>query len=361
VTAAARRIRARDHLTITGVVAALLGLVLFAYTLHRTGVGHVLDLVSSFGLGGFALILLLSGFRLAIRAAAWARCIEPPDRLRFRDAFAAMLMGEALGNMTPFSVVLSEPAKAAFVRHRVPLGAAFPAIVIENVIYSAFVATVIGLGAIAFLLTFPAAERLRVASLVALLVVAVVLLGAYWILGAGAKPASRLIDSLRRRGVGGKGLEASADRVRRFEARINEFVSRNRAQILPLIVLEGLFHLAGIAEVYVTLLLVGGAGAATPLTALILESTGRVINVMFRFVPLRFGVDEAGSEVMARALRLATATGVTLGLVRKARIMVWSAVGVALLLHRGLTLRRALAEAEAAAAADANAQKPRSA
>jgi hypothetical protein len=41
---------------------------------------------------------------------------------------------------------------------------------------------------------------------------------------------------------------------------------------------------------------------------------------------------------------------VTLALVRKARILVWTAVGLAFLMHRGLSIGRALAEAGAAAA-----------
>jgi hypothetical protein len=79
---------------------------------------------------------------------------------------------------------------------------------------------------------------------------------------------------------------------------------------------------AGIAEVYVTLQLVGTAVAPTLLAALVLESAGRLINVVFTFVPLRLGVDEAGSGVLSTVLQLGTTPGVTLALVRKARILV---------------------------------------
>ena len=66
-------------------------------------------------------------------------------------------------------------------------------------------------------------------------------------------------------------------------------------------------------------------------------------SFVFRFVPLRVGVDEAGTALAAGVLALGAATGVTLAVVRKARVLCLSAAGVALMLRRGVT-PRALAD-----------------
>jgi hypothetical protein len=50
--------------------------------------------------------------------------------------------------------------------------------------------------------------------------------------------------------------------------------------------------------------------------------------------------------MLAKVLLLGTATGVTLAIVRKARMLFWTAVGVALLVARGLTLRSVTGEIE---------------
>jgi len=63
-------------------------------------------------------------------------------------------------------------------------------------------------------------------------------------------------------------------------------------------------------------------------------------------VPLRLGVDEAGTALVTRALGLGTATGVTLALVRKARVLVWVVCGLLLLVRRGLSVRRVLQDRE---------------
>ncbi|MGH9330028.1 MAG: hypothetical protein ACRD09_06265, partial [Vicinamibacterales bacterium] len=80
-------------------------------------------------------------------------------------------------------------------------------------------------------------------------------------------------------------------------------------------------------------------GAPSILTSFVLEAVNRGINVIFRFVPIRLGVDEAGTALVARIIGLGAAAGVTLALVRKARVLVWSGIGAALMLRRGIGLQ----------------------
>jgi len=70
-----------------------------------------------------------------------------------------------------------------------------------------------------------------------------------------------------------------------------------------------------------------------------LESVNRVINIVFKFIPFRLGVDEAGTGMLAKALGFTSAIGATLAIVRKARDLFWTAIGVALMVRRGLSLK----------------------
>jgi hypothetical protein len=332
------------------LVVALACLALFAYTLRSVGLSEIGERVRRVGAAGFLGILALSGVRIAVRSLAWMRCVEGEPRLGFLDAFNASVMGDALGNLTPLANVLSEPAKAVFVRHRVPLPSALPAIVVENIIYTVSVALMIGLGAAVFLLAFSLPGSLWAASVGALAGVAAVVGAGYLVLRAHVRPFTGTIGWLDARGLRWGWLQARMDRVGRFEDDVTSFASRNGRHLGPLALYEAAFHLAGVAEVYLTLALVDPSGVTAPV-ALVVESTGRVINVLFKFVPMRFGVDEAGNVLLARPLGLVAASLVTLALVRKARILVWTALGVGLLFRRGLTVRRALREAGRAASA----------
>src|SRR5690349_24990282 len=83
-----------------GIIFSLLGLLLFAYFVRRAGLGEIFSNIQRLG-AGFLLILAISSIRYVVRALAWTRCVEAPHRLPFPDAFAARLMGDALGTIVP--------------------------------------------------------------------------------------------------------------------------------------------------------------------------------------------------------------------------------------------------------------------
>jgi hypothetical protein len=323
-----------------GVVFAILGLLLFAYFVRKAGVAQILAGIQRLGFG-FLLILAISAVRQVARSLAWTRCFESPHKLRFRDAFAARVMGDALGNIIPLaSVAVSEPSKAAFVTHRVPLMASLAALALENIFYSLSVVLLIFSGTAALLLSFSLPKPLRYASFGALAVTLVIAPLGYFVIRSRWKFLSGLIAFLGRLGIARVWVaEKGIPRAQTLEDRIYGFYDRHSNRLISIFLLEICFHLAGIAEIYVTLLFISDLVAPTLLTAFILESVNRIINVAFKFMPFRLGVDEAGTGMLAKTLGFTAAIGATLAIVRKARDLFWTAVGVVLIIRRGLSLK----------------------
>jgi hypothetical protein len=329
-----------------GAVFALAGVALFAYFVWRAGPGEIWSNLSEIG-WGFAIILLLAGLRFAVRSLAWTLCFEPPHRLGFADAFRAYLIGDAAGNVIPFGIVVSEPTKAALVRERVPFVAGLSAIAVENIFYMLSVALFIFCGTVALLVSFPLPKGLRFASYGIIAGASVFVALAAYALARRWRFLSGGLEHAARRGVGRKAVERRREKARAFEDRIYGFYGRNRARLVPIMLCEATFHLLGVAEAYITIWLISPI-APTLLSAFLFESVNRVITVVFKFVPLRAGIDELGTGQLARVLALGEAAGVTLAIVRKARMVFWMAVGVALLVGRGLSLRGVAAEAQRA-------------
>jgi hypothetical protein len=331
--------RSNKKLARFGIVFALLGLFLFAYFVRKAHPSEILAGLQRLGFG-FLLIIAISSVRQIARSLAWTRCFEAPYSLRFRDAFAARVMGDALGNIIPLaSVAVSEPSKAAFVTNRVPLMASLAALALENIFYSLSVVLLIFSGTAALLLSFQLPKPLRIASLVALIVTVVLAPLGYFIIRQQLKFLSGPMSFVSRRGFARAWLvEKGIPRAQTLEDRIYGFYSRNGNRLLSILLLEICFHLAGVAEIYVTLYFISIV-PPTLLTAFILESVNRVINVVFKFIPLRTGIDEAGTGMLSQVLGFTTAIGVTLAIVRKARDIFWSTIGVALMVRRGLSLK----------------------
>ena len=106
----------------TCIVTFLLSLLLFAYFVRKAGVPEIIVGIKRLS-AGFLLILAISAVRQVARSLVWTRCFESPYHLRFRDAFAARVMGDALGNIIPLaSVAVSEASRfiASKIDHRLP-------------------------------------------------------------------------------------------------------------------------------------------------------------------------------------------------------------------------------------------------
>lgn len=240
-------------------------------------------------------------------------------------------MGDALGNIVPFlSVAVSEPSKAVFVKDRVPLMVGLSGLAIENIFYALSVALFIFAGTATLLLTFPLPKGLRYASIAALIVTFLILPVVYLIVRRQTRFLSRMVGYL--------GMSKLKPRAQSLEDRIHGFYANTQRSFLSIFALEMCFHLAGIVEVLITLSFISPV-APTWTQAFILESVNRIINLTFKFIPLRAGVDEGGTGRVSKVLGFERGIGETLAIVRKGRDIFWSAIGVLLIWKKGFSLR----------------------
>ena len=326
-------------LSFLGAASAAAGVALFVWLIWQAGPREILAGVRQIG-WGLLVIVLIAGLRFAVRASAWIRCLEPPHTLRLRHAFTAVVSGDALGNATPLGPLVGEPAKVAFVRHLVPLGAAFTALAIENLFYTLSVAAMVAAGTIALLVRGGLAGDVRLVAEGAIVLIIGAYVAAAWTLLR--KPA--LLSSavaLVGRAWQSRAVHERLDKIRRLEQDIYSFTSRRRRAIAPLVGTELLFHTLGVLEVHVTLWLL--LGTPPPLvTSFIFETVNRLIVVVFKFVPMQLGVNEGGTVLAAQILGVSPQAALTLAIVRRARILFWQMAGTGLLVRHGITAHRVL-------------------
>jgi lysylphosphatidylglycerol synthase-like protein len=327
--------RSKRQVTVAGLLIAAVGTALFVWLVWTVGPGEIWTGFQKIGWGLVA-IVVLGGLRFAVRAAAWTLCIEPPHRLGFMPAFTAVICGDAVGNVTPFGPLVSEPTKIACVRGHVAIAPALTALAIENVIYALSVAAMIAAGAAGLLFSVELPLRLRQFNEIAVGSIAAMFVVAAWVLWRRPSAVSTLLPVTR--------VTASRiEKLRAVEHQVLTFASRRRGAMVPLVGLELVFHGLGVIEKHLTLWLILGSPPSL-LTSFIVETADRLITVGFKFVPFQVGVGEAGTGLVTLLLGLGEATGVTVSIVRKARMGIWSLVGTGLLVHRGLTPRQVLAD-----------------
>ncbi len=327
----------RSRLSFLNILAAGVGVALLIFTVQRAGGwGAVVEGIASVG-WWFVVIVLLGAFRMVCRTRAWMICAnetggsrEPGTAdLRFIDALSAWMAGDAMGNLTPLGVLASEPTKILMTRTRISTVTSIASVTIENAFYMVSVCAVLLTGTWLFLQRAAVPPGLVQISELILGGLAVAAVLGIW--AARTRPAvlSRLGPLISR--LAGH-APASGDAIREVEARVYAVPQWPIGRIAHIAGWEIAFHVAAVAEVWVVLEAL--APAVTLTEAFLLESAGRFVAVAFKFVPYRLGIDEAGSGAVAQVLGLGPATGVTLALVRRLRIVVLNAVGLVLLVRR---------------------------
>jgi hypothetical protein len=325
------------RLRILFALFTLFGVALFIFFLTRIGVDQILENIAKFSLLSFGLVLLIYLARIMVRALAWKMSVAAPFKLRYWDTLRAVLIGESLSSLFPLGILVSGTAKAVSVSNRVPLVVGFSSVATENLFYSLSTSIMILLGAIAFLFSFDLPEEWvwtlysLIGAIAILLVLGILMVVRRW------HWASAVLDGLFVRGFAQEFLRDFRHRVRQFENLIYNFYRQYPYRFVPIILLEVVFHLLGVLEAFYVLHKISEV-APDFYTSFLMETLNRTVTVFFKFVPFSIGFDEMGAQFVTEKLALGAGIGFTLAIIRKGRLVFWSAVGMVFLLQRGLSI-----------------------
>ncbi len=314
------------------IIAALIGLGLFAYVLRQTGLNAIAGEVRKVG-AGFGLILLLSALRYVSRTGAWLACMTPIERtVGFWQLLRARLAGEAVGDLT-FGPLVAEPLRLVALGDRLTTKAGVSSLAVENVAYTVTSGLMVLSGGVALLAEFGLQDSLKQAVYVAVAVVAALSLPIVFVIARRWKLASKMASWATQRFISYGNLRDELAKqigeLSELEDYVFDFYARRRRDFIALLLCETLFHMGGIAEIFTTLTLLGAPVSLA--TAFMLESLNRALNIAFMFVPALVGVDELGTGFVTAALGLGQTPGVTLAVIRKIRMFCWIGVGLAFL------------------------------
>ncbi len=312
------------------------GIGVFSFLVYSVGIREIYDGIVRFGFAGFAVILSIYFVRICVRAYAWKLSLNAPYSLRMRDTIPAMVIGEALSSTLPLGILISGTSKAVAVRKRIPLVAGLSSVATENLFYSFITGLYLIVGA-TVMLRVSAVDagvvwtiNVMIVTLIILISLGIMMVIRQWHM------ASELCEIIYQKGFLNKLLENGRRQVRLFEDLIYGFYRNHPHRFVPICLLEVVYHTLGVTEVFYILSRLN-TETSSLMTAFLLESVSRLVTIVFKLIPFNIGVDEAGAQFVGDAISLAVGVGVTLAIIRKGRILFWTAAGWLLIAKRGLT------------------------
>jgi hypothetical protein len=308
------------------VVFLLGGAALLLVLLWRLGPSDILDAFNRVG-WYFVPALLLGAAHQATRALALHACVLRPHVLRYRDALAIRLSGEAIQSLTFTGPVLAEPTKAWLLETRgLTLKEAFAATITEYLIYT-FVTTVMSIAGLLYLIVKfdPALMVRRIAfgivslCVVFLLASAMAIARRYYLIGT-------IIAALARVGILRGRWTPDMTWINQMEDLLLVVLRDSPARFARVAVLDMAAQALLVLELF--LLLHALHVIASAWAAFVTEASLKFFEFAFLFVPLQLGVSEGSYALVFGVMGLPLAAGFALAFLRRARSLMIATVGL---------------------------------
>lgn len=302
------------------IAAGLLGVAVIGLLTVRLGPSTILGMLHRVG-WALWLVSALYAVHVVLRAVALWRGL-PDGRLPFGDVLRVRAAGEAVEVFTFTGPWLAEPAKGwLLMRHGLSATEAAGYIALEYLLYTLAAAwmAAIALAALLGEPAMPPALRLPVYLIEAAVAGATTVFLFAVVSGRG------VLAALAGRRVKAPGFAAPALAAEDVVVRV---VSGRPWRLAELILWQALGHLLLAAEIALVCFLLGDRRYVRD--ALIFEGAAKFINTAFFFVPGQVGAQEGVYALIAAALGLPGALGLTLALTRRLRNVVVALGGLAL-------------------------------
>jgi Lysylphosphatidylglycerol synthase TM region len=305
------------------------GTALLVVLLWRLGPAEILDTLSQIG-WYFVPILLLGGAHQATRALALKGCILQPGALRYRDALAIRLAGEAVQTLTLTGPVLAEPTKAWLIERRgLTFKQGFAATLTEYLIYSFVSAVMAIIGLAALVMYFKPSPTISSIALAIVVMCSVFLAASAIAITCRFYLIGTIVSALSRAGVLRGRLKPDIDAVHGIEDLLLVVLRDSPARLVAVASLEIVAQALLVFELFWLLRAVHIALPAS--WVFLIEAWAKFFDFVFLLVPLQVGVLEGTYASIFRVLGLSLTGGFVLAFVRRARSLAIAGVGLAML------------------------------
>lgn len=302
----------------------VLGLLLFAWLLHRFGWQSVVDAVRLAGWGLLAIVLQEIAAHWCNTLGWWWAFPRGEKRPPFSSLFVARMAGDATNYVTPTATLGGEFVRLSMLRGSMRGAPLAASLAVAKFAQTAGQIVFILLGLLGVALTVPLPPGLWPAIAASLGVMgAVVVLLLWW------QRKGMFVPLLGRFGLlAGPRRAVLAERVAELDAQVRSVHRDTHGRVVLSVAAFAAGWAMGVVEMYLILWCLGlPASWSVALAAEVLSVT---VDGLLFFLPAKIGAQEGGKVLIFGLLGLDPAKGFAAGVLRRVRELTWAALGMAL-------------------------------
>ena len=315
-----------------------MGAALLSYLVLRAGTDRLLDNVKQMG-WGILLVLGLAGVSHLVKTWAWRLTLPGQfKKVSFSRTLGLRLVSEAIGQFGFVGQMVGDATRGSLLTSELPASDIVSSVALDRGLFmlSGLIVAIAGFVALVFV---PAVPRgLRVASSISAVVLLALLALSVWAVRRGLPVLSGMARAASRLPWLKNWLQREDSVIASAEQQLLNFHRQEPKAFWISTLLNFLAHGLAIAEVYLILWLMGSK--VTVMGAFMLEALTKLINAVGSINPGNVGTYEGGNMAIVKVVGLAPAEGLTLGLCRRFRSIVWAIIGGICLLYYSRSNRK---------------------
>ncbi len=311
--------------------AAILGTALLISLIVRAGSDKLLENARTIG-WGILLVLGLAGVSHLVKTWAWRLTLPGQfKKVSFSRTLGLRLVSEAIGQFGFVGQMVGDATRGSLLTSELPASGIISSVTLDRGLFmgTGLIVTIAGFAALLFMPAVSGGLRLY-AGLFAIVLIALLALSV-WAVRHGWPVLSRTARLAGRIPWLKAWLQSREAVILSAEQQLLTFHRHAPRAFWSSTLLNFVAHGLAIAEVYLILLLVGSKVTLTG--ALMLEALTKLINAVGTINPGNVGTYEGGNMAIVKLVGLAPAEGLTLGLCRRFRSIVWAIIGGICLLY----------------------------
>lgn len=318
----------------------LLGVALLIVVAWEIDFQVVADELVGFGLIGLGVVLALYASSFVVDSLTWTMTMSgvPLNARWIGRACLVRVAGEAFNNVLPAASMGGEPLKAMLLHERFGLSYrdAAASLVLTRTINMVSLCLFLALGFALMMMATdlpPDLTTIAAIGLVVSVVATLALFGAQKLrlLSRAAVWFSRFRCAQR--------FASALHHLQAFDERVMHFYHSRRARFVWAVVLALVAWVLGVAEIYWAMQFL-----SVPVSwadAWIIEAVAQMVRTGTFFIPLSLGAQEGAFVVIVGALTGSPPLGLTLAIVKRARELIWIALGMTVAALLGVSPARA--------------------
>lgn len=310
-----------------------IGISLFIFLVYKIGVTEIYDNLLSMGYK-FPLIFIPFFLICFFDTVGWKYSFSSWfDGIKLRNLYPVRWAGESINILTPTAYVGGEPIKAYILkRYNVPFHDGLASVIVGKTVMTMaqIFFLILGIGATAFYIS---SDNYLILSALIVLVISIPLV---WFFYLWQKRGlfSSIYNLLQKLKIRINYILKNKDKIELLDEKIRHFYKKKKENFFLSFFYYFLGWSAGLFEVYTILYLMGyNIGFSK---ALIIESMVQLLKSCSFFIPGSLGVVEGGGLLIFTSLGFDAQTGLSYGIFRRSRELIWAGAGLLILMSYGV-------------------------